>query len=814
MGLAVAELSPALLRSGEAALRDGLWDVAEAHYLRVTQMDSVTVEANIKGWLGVARARMGAGRLSAAEAALGHLPDVLPGDLARRETLIRAELKLLTGKAAEAKTLLEALSRESDAFDLMHVRLWSRALFHVEGPAAAVSFLEAERARYPDTPALQVELAEMLVGTGEVAEARALWETVLASGKQDANTLQALLRMIEVDLRDGDVEVARTRLDALVADGVVEEVFARQVYPLLARTLTEEGSHADAARIYAAWEARLGEDPKIWDIRPRRARALVRAGALEEADRLTRAYIAARGDDDRIAPVQLLLAEALAASGNLDATVIAYERYLAVFTDPEGLLHAHLGLAEIYEAQEEWGEALTQYERAWARAVDLEAVQPVILMKWADMYRERGDFAEAYEKYGDLLTRYPQHELAVLARFHRAVLLADLEGFQRADQALNRFRTLYPDHPLAERALLQRALVLSRFLRVERALGAFKAYEEQYPEGEFLADALTEKGVSAYHMGLFDDALRAFNDVLARFPEHERAEQAFFMRGWALYLIGEEEDARRVQQEFLQRFPASPFAVDARFWLAELAFNRRDYEAAETGFLQLTQLAADASVVSKAHYLAGRAAVARKNFPVALQQFALAIETDPEAPHVAEALFYQGDTLTELNRFDSAILVFDQLITRFPNTLLSLAARGRLGDCHFTLGEQDPARYSEALAAYRFVEESEGAPPDLQLQAGYKIGSTLEAMGRTDEALAQYILVVNRFLDQRNRYSPETANIFRRAADAAAQMYERRQDWRRAIQVYRNIVESGIPGAAQAAEQRIQDLRREHLIFF
>ncbi|MCC5850555.1 MAG: tetratricopeptide repeat protein [Verrucomicrobia bacterium] len=806
------------LRSGEVALRDGLYDVAENHFLRVTRLEESPVASHVAAWLGVSRARLAAGNLEGADDALSRVPSTLPDDLDRWKTLVRVDLDLARGRFEDGVERLEALPRVEDPRHVQHMRLLARAR-HLRGESeAAIAGLRSEIEAHPEATGLRLELAEILLATNQKEEAVGIWSDIAANGGDSPQSRIAVVRMVQHELSAGDLGAAKARLDALLASGELDETLEPLVFPLMADALREERQYLQAAEILKSWEARLEDDPGVWEVRTQRAKLLVLGGELKEGDRILRHLIASRGDAPRIANAQLLLAEALAKtaeeSGEWTATGEAYERYLSVFTDQEGLLRANLGLANVRERENRWGDAENLYERAWQLAQPEDSIRPHILMKWADVLKKREHFSAARKKYLQFTEEFSSHPLSVQAEFQAALCLAEVKGVDPALEELNRLISRHPEHPIAERAWMQRALLLSKFLRIERALGAYDAYLDRFPDGQFVADAMIDKGLAAYRIGLFDSALRQFDLMLERFPDHPRVEQAFLMRGWALYLIGREEEALRVGRTFLERFPDSPFVLDARFWLAEHAFNRRAYEEAEGEFLKLVKMAETPRVVSKAAYFAGRAAVARKNYALALEQFALSIDADPEAPHVREALFYQGDTLTELNRFDAAILVFDQLINLFPATTLALAARGRVGDCHFTLGQQDPARFQDALAAYRFVEESSGAPPDLRLQAGYKVGSALAALNRHDEALAQYMLVVNGYLRNRGRYSPETESIFRRAADAAAQAYEQRKDWRKAIQVYRYIVDSGISGAAEVAEERIQDLRREHLIFF
>jgi tetratricopeptide (TPR) repeat protein len=177
----------------------------------------------------------------------------------------------------------------------------------------------------------------------------------------------------------------------------------------------------------------------------------------------------------------------------------------------------------------------------------------------------------------------------------------------------------------------------------------------------------------------------------------------------------------------------------------------------------------------------------------------------------------QGDALSELGEFSRAIVVFDDLIAKYPNSPLVSAAWGRKGDCQFTLGASDDKRYGEAVRSYRSVEKSPGVTFDLELQAEYKIGRCLDKMGRKTEAFEQYYTrVVVRYLEQAeippHEVSVAAAVWYTKAVFAVADILEADRNWRRAVKVLERVVESRVP-AARDAQERIDRIRAEHWIW-
>jgi len=293
--------------------------------------------------------------------------------------------------------------------------------------------------------------------------------------------------------------------------------------------------------------------------------------------------------------------------------------------------------------------------------------------------------------------------------------------------------------------------------------------------------------------------------VAAQTPAGDAAAaQADLLQGWALYLLGREAEAERHMREYPARRPDSAWAPDALFWLGEHAYNRADYETAQTNFLQLAAGFPAHRLADRALFWAGRAALADRRYTRALEIFGQLARQYPQSPHGAEARFAQGDAMSELGEFAGAILAFDEVARDQPDSYLADLAWGRKGDCHFTLADEDPARFEQALGCYQRVLASPKAGPELTLQAEYKIGRCLERMNRPREAFERYMNVVYAYLENRG----VGAVWFTRAALAAAALKEREGAWAEAVRVYRRLEEAGGPAAADARE-KIQRIRRE-----
>jgi TolA-binding protein len=800
------------LAVAEAAFRNRLVKLADSEFNAVLE-NSTDPVLRFQAYLGLARIYVSRGRRMDAGRLLAEMPEAPNSELLSEKLLIQIDVALLNEDITNAGEWLATLPILSGNLDIQRKRLEARYLEMQGKSSEAIALLTSGEAMDNLAPVLQLDLAEMLWETGQNSRAIAMWESLAAGIVHDPITQQARLQLAKVTLLQGDAAKTRDLLETLIKTEGLHEELEAEIYPVYIRLLESEKAYLEAAAYLKAFEKLIQDSKTKVSLQAMRAQNLIRGGELVAANELLQRMIAESGDHPDLATVQLLLARTFQQSGDLNAAVSAYISFLSVFTDPQGLLEAQTGLAAAHEELKAFAKAELLYGKIYQEAPADSELKPMMLLKFADMALALKKNAEALNRYEQFLKEYPDHENLPAVLIQMSQVKADQGDLNGGLNILSRIRLRYPDTVYAEKALIQQAILQQQGLRPEQALGSYDRYLELYPDGVYVADAMIDKGITAYRLGLFDLALRQFKEIGQRYPSHSRVEQAQSLIGWTYYLMGDDEAARRTGREFLKKYPQSVYANEVRFWLAEVAFNHGEYSESAAEFQKLIQPDTPIALQAKAHYLAGRSLLADKKPEAALKEFSAAREVGPEGPFAADGLFYMGDVMTELGRFDEAILVFDQLIRNAPDSYLIYAARGRMGDCQYTLGEKDPSRYLEALNSYKLVEESKDASLELRLQAMYKVGRTLNALGRKEEARRQLEKMIQMYMENKTRVGSDAATWFLRAVADVAQSYEQAGEYRDAINIYEKLRNSGLPQASEGA-RRVEDLRREHRILF
>ncbi|MES2475347.1 MAG: tetratricopeptide repeat protein [Verrucomicrobiota bacterium] len=259
-------------------------------------------------------------------------------------------------------------------------------------------------------------------------------------------------------------------------------------------------------------------------------------------------------------------------------------------------------------------------------------------------------------------------------------------------------------------------------------------------------------------------------------------------------------------QAVIDTYPGQEEAEEAAFTLGSALFRAGNYNPAR---LALEKLAASTTEnpdrAQAAWLLAARAAAlggteASKKEAIIL--FDKAIETG--GPVTAIASLEKARHLIDLTQSVEAADFLKKWISRLPPTdTLRLPAGLLLGEALFSQGTANPTSLADALAVYDKLLERDDTPPALSHRLQYLRGKTLEQMPdakdatktREKEAFQAYHSVLD------TTTTPAEWEYFERCGFRALELLEKAERWQAAIAVARKIASFGGPRAAEAAER-------------
>ena len=288
-------------------------------------------------------------------------------------------------------------------------------------------------------------------------------------------------------------------------------------------------------------------------------------------------------------------------------------------TDMYALAHYNLGYS--YFKLKEYGEALNRFRQY----VNQESNQQT--PAYADAYNRIGDclfhnrqFAMAEENYtraaqlqpsaGDysvyqkgfllglqkdykgkisvmdrLIRDFPESQYVDDALFEKGRSYVLLDNNQAAAASFEQLMRDFPQSSLARKAGVQLGLIYFNDNQPEKAADAYKSVISNYPGSEEAKVALQD--LKSVYIELNDiNSFAAYANSLGGNVRFEVSEQdsLTYLAAEKLFMRGDNEGARRSLTNYLQTFPQGAFSSNANFYLASIAFAKKDLEEAKRLF--------------------------------------------------------------------------------------------------------------------------------------------------------------------------------------------------------------------------------------
>ena len=288
-------------------------------------------------------------------------------------------------------------------------------------------------------------------------------------------------------------------------------------------------------------------------------------------------------------------------------------------TDMYALAHYNLGYS--YFKLKEYGEALNRFRQY----VNLESNQQT--PAYADAYNRIGDclfhnrqFAMAEENYtraaqlqpsaGDysvyqkgfllglqkdykgkisvmdrLIREFPESQYVDDALFEKGRSYVLLDNNQAAVASFEQLMRDFPQSSLARKAGVQLGLIYFNDNQPEKAADAYKSVISNYLGSEEAKVALQD--LKSVYIELNDiNSFAAYANSLGGNVRFEVSEQdsLTYLAAEKLFMRGDNEGARRSLTNYLQTFPQGAFSSNANFYLASIAFAKKDLEEAKRLF--------------------------------------------------------------------------------------------------------------------------------------------------------------------------------------------------------------------------------------
>lgn len=287
--------------------------------------------------------------------------------------------------------------------------------------------------------------------------------------------------------------------------------------------------------------------------------------------------------------------------------------------DMYSLVYYNLGYC--YFKRQDFERALVSFRRY----VTLEKNQE--LNSFADAFNRIGDclfyarqFAEAETNYSRAVSLQPS--LADYALYQKGFVLGLQKDYKGKINMMDRVIKEFPSSQHVDDALFERGRSYVLLDKYNEAASSFKMLMDQYPQSSLTPKAGVQLGLLYYNDNQLERSIEAYKRVINEYPGSEEAKVAVqdlksvyidkndissyasyvnslggsmhievseqdsltYLAAERLFTRGDFEGAKNSMTNYLRSYPAGAFSSNANYYLANIAFDRKNYSEAKRLF--------------------------------------------------------------------------------------------------------------------------------------------------------------------------------------------------------------------------------------
>jgi TolA-binding protein len=648
----------------------------------------------------------------------------------------KLELGDFTGAAATLKRLPTQFGDHHLADDAAALR--AEALYYAGSYDAVQSAAESLVAIDPRSPLR--ERAELFAGMALMAKRQykpaTAWFEAMIDRFPDGHYRARTQLMLAQCLHETDVLRQAAELYLAVIQGAEESCLPEAMYGLAA-LLQQQGQPEPALELVDTLLKKYPKHELKPDAQLVRGRAALDLGMYDEAESSLQAVLEtkkARHDAASywLAKCDLRQGRATDAVTRLTASIEAYPKSAlrAEMMYDLGVAHQRTGASE--DAIEAWSrfrtahpdhalapEALrlmasTSHElgeydeslrhcRAFAEQYGDDDRLPAVLFLTAENEYLSGRYDASIGVYEDYLTAYADAPDALKAKYRLGMALTRLDRPAEAqpwlEVATDGARTSEAFRP-ALLALGDIHFQAGRWAEAAEQLGAYDRAASDLPARD---EARLKLGIALLRLDRPDEAADVLASLLAEFPESPHRAHAMFERGQALLASGDDAAAEAVLRALVDTDPDSRFAPYAWNHLGAIATRRGDHAAAADAYARVATDEAGEGLASEATLQRGLSLMAAEQYEEAAAALAAFVDAQPDHPDAGEVKLRLGVALARAGEGEAAVAALESASP----------------------------------------EDWDQAPEDLRSAARYELAWRYRDLGRTGDASATYVRLID-----------------------------------------------------------------------
>ncbi|MBN1912915.1 MAG: tetratricopeptide repeat protein [Candidatus Omnitrophica bacterium] len=495
----------------------------------------------------------------------------------------------------------------------------------------------------------------------------------------------------------------------------------------------------------------------------------------------------------------LVLSQAYLGEADALYNMALYQDAIALYSDalkkyspgdcPQDIMDKlHYGLAWAMLKEGEFKGAIEQFQKI-VKQTDDKIVKVSALCHIGDAYQDSGDYKKAQEAYDSILKNYPDSFYNDYVQYQLGLTLLRSSNYDGAIIAFQNVKSRFPGTKLIDDAAY--ALGLAYFQREDynSSREVFSKFRDEFAGSSLKPQAVYLLGSSLYNLGEFSEAIEAFKDIIKSYGQDiELVQKAEYEIADCYYRMGNEKEAMSRLNSLRTKYPDSALTLEVVWWLGEYYYRKGDFNLSRRYFLSLVNDFPKSDLVADAYYYLGLTYEEDAKYEEAVENFKK-VTGSAGSDLAGQAYIRIADIYIEQGKLEPALEVYFKVKEDYSN--LAALLYPKIGDLYRRMNN-----FSEAINFYLLSLDIAGVRQLADIQ--FKIAESKEAMNAPDEAVEEYLKVPYLY--------SENGILAVRSFLRVAAIYESRQAFDKAEEVYKKLISMGVE-EAKYAQERIDWIR-------
>ncbi len=444
-------------------------------------------------------------------------------------------------------------------------------------------------------------------------------------------------------------------------------------------------------------------------------------------------------------------------------------------------LRYSLGLAYIKKGDRAKGIAV--FTELADKSID-PAVKSGALCQIGDVYQDSGDYPGADAAYARVLKDFPGSAYADYALYQRGMVQLKTADYKSAEDSFKLLSKDYPGSRFREEAVF--SVGMANFDKQDYAasMDALVKFQGEFKDSHLAPQAVFMLGLAWAGLGKFDEAIDIFKKIPRNYPqETELLQRSEYEIADCYYKLGQEKEALKRFKSLRTKYPDSKFTPEIIWWLGRYYYRQNDLSLASRYLSSLSRDFPGHPLAADALYVLGLVYRDENNLGQALESFKSSLKMAGSV-FKKEAALAIADIHFQQEMTEDALAGYKSVYKEYPE--LAPLVLPRMAKCYYRMLD-----YSQAKVFLQKAIDLAGSKDTGDIQ--FSLAEVYEAANEPDKACGIYLKIADTYKDDRK--------LVNRSLLRCAKIYEDRDDFRAALEVYSRVVQDGSEESGFAGER-------------